>query len=250
VLRGQEPHAKARKVRPVFYQGTVAAKTKTKPNSALRPTRGKGGRRPPVKASRGRDIPVLPIAVLAMLVLLAIGMIVYLIYNNRPTPPPPTVAGIPCDQLEHTQVHYHAALQIMYQGNIVNLPANIGITGDPSNPTCYYWLHVHPANTNVIHIESPASQTFTLGQFFSVWSAWSKAQGGVNEPLNATHVSTFTLTPDQKLVVYIDLQDGKGPQLYTGDPSAIELKAHEVITLEISPPTVSPPPSFTFASGL
>jgi hypothetical protein len=168
---------------------------------------------------------------------------------SSPTPGS-IAAGVPCDQLEHTQVHYHAALQIVYQGNVLTIPANIGITGDPTAPTCFYWLHVHAATPNVIHIESPASETFTLGQFFAVWSVWNKAQGLPDEPLDATHVSTLTLTPDDKLVVYIDLQDGKGPQPYAGDPKAIVLKSHEVITLEITPPAVTPPPSFTFTSGL
>jgi hypothetical protein len=63
-------------------------------------------------------------------------------------------------------------------------------------------------------------------------------------------VSTIALTADQRLVVYIDLQEGTGPQVYTGDPKAIVLKNHEVITLEITPPTVVPPPSFTFSPGL
>ena len=244
------PPAEARKGRPVFYQGTVATKNKTKASSALRPTKGKGGRRPPVRINRGRDIPILPFAVLGILVALAIGMIIYVYLNNRPTPAPATVANIPCDQLEHTQIHYHAALQIMYQGHVVDLPANIGISGDPSAPSCYYWLHVHPANNNVIHIESPATQTFTLGQFFQVWNTWSRAKGDVAEPLDSTHVSTFTLTPGQSVVAYVDAQDGKGPQLFTGDPKTIVLRAHEVVTLEIAPPSVSPPPSFTFTSGL
>jgi hypothetical protein len=102
----------------------------------------------------------------------------------------------------------------------------------------------------VIHVESPASQTFTLGQFFAIWSSWSKLNGGASQPLDATHVSTLTLTAGQKLVVYVDQQDGKGPQPNTGDPNAIVLKSHEVITLEITPPEVTPPPSFTFTSGL
>jgi len=182
-------------------------------------------------------------------VVFAIGLIIYFLVNNKSTTPP-TAGGVPCDQLEHSQVHYHAALQIVYQGNVLPIPANIGISGDPAAPTCFYWLHVHAANQNVIHIESPATQTFTLGQFFAVWSAWNKANGGGNEPLDATHVSTLTLTPDEKLVVYIDLQDGKGPTLYAGDPKTIVLRSHEVITLEITPPTVTPPPSFTFTSGL
>jgi hypothetical protein len=221
----------------------------TKTKAGVRTGTGKGSRRPQVKVKRAADVPVLPFVVGAILLLFAVGLIIYFLANNKSTAPQ-NAAGVPCDSLEHTQVHYHAALQIVYQGNVLPIPANIGISGDPTAPTCFYWLHVHAANPNVIHIESPASQTFTLGQFFTIWSTWNKAQGLQNEPLNATHVSTLTLTPDEKLVVYIDLQDGKGPQLYTGDPNAIVLKSHEVITLEITPPVVTPPPSFTFTSGL
>lgn len=213
----------------------------------MRGGKGKAGRRPPVKVKSGRDIPVLPIVVAGILLAFAIVIIVYLVINNRPAPGPQTVAGIPCDQLEHTQVHYHSAIQIIYQGNVHPIPQNIGIVTESSGKsTCFYWLHVHPANIDVIHIESPASQTFTLGQFFQIWAAWAHEA----EPLDSTHVSTITLTPDQKLVIYIDLQDGKGAQIYTGDPKAIPLKSHEVITLEITPPTVAPPPAFTFTSGL
>ncbi|HEY4912734.1 MAG TPA: hypothetical protein VIJ91_02310 [Candidatus Dormibacteraeota bacterium] len=223
----------------------------TKTKAAVRSGAAKGSRRPPVRVKKGGDVPLLPIAVAAILVVSAIALIIYFVVNNKSSAPQ-TAAGIPCDQLEHSQVHYHAAVQIVYQGNVLPLPANLGIVTDPAsgNTTCLYWLHVHAANANVIHVEAPASQTFTLGQFFSIWSTWSKAQGGPNEPLDATHVSSLTLTPDEKLVVYIDLQDGKGAQVYTGDPKAIVLKSHEVITLEITPPAVTPPPAFTFTSGL
>ncbi len=221
----------------------------TKTKAPVRAGAGKGGRRPPVRVKKGNDVPLLPIVVAAILVAFVIGLFIYYLANNKSTAPT-VAAGVPCDQLEHSQVHYHAALQIVYQGNVLPIPANIGISGDPAAPSCFYWLHVHAANPDVIHIESPANQVFTLGQFFSVWSTWSKAQGGSNEPLDATHVSTLTLTADEKLVVYIDLQDGKGAQVYTGDPKSIPLKPHEVITLEITPPAVTPPPSFTFTSGL
>ncbi|HEY1420174.1 MAG TPA: hypothetical protein VGG90_05640 [Candidatus Dormibacteraeota bacterium] len=225
--------------------------TKTRPKNAPRTGSFGKGRRPPVKPSRGRDIPILPIAVGAILLALTIGLIVYIIANNKPTPGPATAAGVPCDRLEHTQVHYHAALQIVYQGNVVSIPANLGIVTDSSGSTsCFYWLHVHAQNPNVIHIESPASQTFTLGQFFAVWNTWSTAGGGPTEKLDATHVATLPVTSDQKLLVYIDLGDGHGPQPFTGDPNTIVLKSHEVITLEITPPAVTPPPPFTFTSGL
>lgn len=227
----------------------MASKTRSK--SDVRSGKGKAGRRPSVKVKSRPEIPILPIAVAAILLVFAVGIIIYLAINNKPTPGPQSAGGVPCDSLEHTQVHYHAALQIVYQGVVHPIPQNIGIVTDSSgNTTCFYWLHVHPANIDTIHIESPASQTFTLGQFFKIWDTWSKASGGPAEPLDATHVSTIALTPDEKMVVYIDLQDGKGAQVYTGDPNAIVLKAHEVITLEITPPTVTPPPPFTFASGL
>jgi hypothetical protein len=208
--------------------------------------KSKSGRRPPVKVKAGPELPLLPIAVGGILVVIAIVLVIIFVTNSKATNASQTpVAGIPCDVGEQTQVHYHAALQIVSGGVVHNLPANIGIVSTPT--PCFYWLHVHPGSPNIIHIESPKSRTFTLKDFFAVWTKWS----GINQPLDATHVSTLTLTPDQKLVVYVDNQDDKkGPQLYTGDPNKIVLKSHEVITLEITPPAVTPPPAFTFEVGL
>ena len=204
--------------------------------------KSKSGRRPPVKVRKGRELPLLPIVVGGILVVMAIVLIAYVIVNNKNTnAAPPTANKIPCNQLEGTKIHQHAALQILNQGIPVNIPSDIGRLS-----TCFYWLHVHAESPGVIHIESPTVRTFTLGDFFAVWSK-SK---GTPEPLDETHVSTFTLTGDQKLVVYVDPGDGTGPALYTGDPAKIVLKNHEVITLEITPPTVAPPPTFTFPSGL
>ena len=195
-------------------------------------------------------MPLLPVATGAILLVLAVVMVIEIITNSRPTPGPQRVAGVPCDQLEQSQTHYHAALQIMYQGNVVNLPDNVGIQTDAAgNSSCLYWLHVHAANKNVIHVEAPANDTFTLGQFFQIWNAWSVRNGKPAQKLDATHVSTFTVTPDEKLVTYIDLNDGKGPQVYDGDPAKIVLRSHEVITIEVTPPDAKPP-SFTFESGL
>ena len=217
----------------------------------MRSGKDKAGRRPPVRVKRGPEVPLLPVAVGAVLLLGLIGLIIAIVYYNRPPAPPPTAGGVPCDKLEHSQVHYHAALQIMYQGAVAPLPGNLGINTDASGgASCFYWLHVHSGQgqQNVIHIESPASQTFTLGQFFDVWTAWNKQKGDAAELLDSTHVAQFALKSDQKLVIYVD--EGTGPHLYTGDPRAIVLKSHEVITLEITPPDVNPPPSFTFGPNL
>jgi hypothetical protein len=223
--------------------------SQTRAKAAVRGAKGKStsGRRPPVKVKAGREIPLLPIVVGVILVLVAIALIVIAVQNANHTTSGPgqTVTGqsgaIPCDQLEQTKFHYHAALQILYQGTPVSIPSDVGRLA-----TCFYWLHVHAESPGVIHIESPSSRKFTLGDFFKVWAT----SLGTPEPLDSTHVSSFTLTGDQKLVVYVDHADGKGPQLFTGDPKTIVLAAHEVITLEITPPTVSPPPTFTFQSGL
>ena len=214
-------------------------------------SRGKAGRRPQVRVKSSSDVPVLPIVVGGIVLLLVVALIVELVVNLRPASPPPSVAGIPCDQGEHTQVHYHAGVQIVYDGVVHPIPSNIGIVTDSAgNVTCYYYLHVHAQDVDVIHIESPASDTFTLGQFFQIWNSWSVRSGNPAQKLDSTHVSTFTVGAGQQLQVYTDLGDGKGAQLYTGDPNAIVLKSHEIVTLEITPPEVTPPPSFTFPAGI
>jgi hypothetical protein len=224
----------------------MASSTRTK--APQRGSRSKGGRRLPPKVKTGPDIPLLPVAVGAVLVALAAGLIIYNFVTTRTTPPP-QAAGVTCDHLEQTQVHYHAALQIIHEGVQVHVPGGIGIQGGESSPSCYYWLHVHTAYPGVIHIESPASDTFTFGQFLSVWDTWSKNSGLGPVPFDATHVTSFTLAPDEKLYVYTDAADGKGPQLFTGDPKTIILKAHEVITLEITSGKPTAPPAFDWSSA-
>jgi hypothetical protein len=223
------------------------SQTRTKAVVRGAKVKSKSGRRPPVKVKSGPELPLLPIAVGGILVVVAIVLIIIAVVNNQKTKSPvqPSVAGIPCDLLEHTQVHYHAAVQIVVGGIVHPIPANIGIV-NPTAPTCFYWLHVHAADVDTIHIESPRNRPFTLGEFFAIWAKWS----GIKQPLDAAHVSTITLTPDQKLVIYIVHADGQAPVLYTGDPGAIVLTNHEVITLEVTPPAVTPPPAFTFNPGL
>ena len=156
------------------------------------------------------------------------------------SPTPSSFTTIPCDQLEHTQVHYHAFLQILNQGSRVSIPTSVGRSSG-----CYYWLHMHTNEAGIIHIESPSDRTFTLGDFFDVWSDWGHAP----QLLDSTHVGTLTLNGSQKLAVYVDLRDGKGAAPYSGNPRGIVLQNHEVVTLEITPPPVSPPPSFSWPAG-
>jgi hypothetical protein len=188
------------------------------------------------------------VAVVVVIVLVTVSVLAFLAFkrlNDSLAANPivitaPIVAGgtIPCDQLEHTQVHYHAELQILNAGHAVPIPTGVGRTA-----SCFYWLHMHNGEPGMIHIESPSDRTFTLADFFSVWSAWS----GEKQLLDRTHVSTIALTGDEKLAVYVD--KGDGTTVYTGEPAQIVLEGHEVITLEITPPTIAPPPGYTWPPG-
>ena len=156
------------------------------------------------------------------------------------SPTPSALTAIPCDLLEHTQLHYHAFLQILNQGSSVSIPTDIGRSSG-----CFYWLHMHTNQAGIIHIESPSGRTFTLGDFFDVWSDWGHAP----QLLDSTHVGTLTLSGSLKLAVYVDLGDGKGAAPFSGNPRGIVLENHEVITLEITPPSVIPPPPFSWPAG-
>jgi hypothetical protein len=158
------------------------------------------------------------------------AVVVYKANSNHPA----TASAVPCDLLEHTAFHYHVALQIIDDGQPVAIPTDIGRPA-----LCYYWLHMHAGTPGLIHVESPAQRTFTLGDFFDVWTKTS------NQPvrLDSRHVGTITLAPGQSVVAFVD------GQRYAGDPRGIVLVAHDVIQLEITPPTVDPPPAYSFPSG-
>src|SRR5260370_24235548 len=184
--------AEARKGRPVFYQGMASS---TRAKAPQRGPKSKSGRRLPPKVNSGPDIPWLAVAVLGILVALAIGLGIYAYANNRPTPTP-TAAGVPCDRLEQTQVHYHAALQIVHEGVLTHLPANLGIVTDSTGAaSCYYWLHVPAANPDVIHIHSPSTDKFNLCQFFAVSTPSTKNSRFPTDPLDTPHPSTSPPPP-------------------------------------------------------
>ncbi|MFI5283028.1 MAG: hypothetical protein ACHQ0J_07855 [Candidatus Dormibacterales bacterium] len=199
----------------------------------------------PAHTSPSNGALVAIVAATAAVVLVGVSVLAFVGFRglnstqHRVSSQQPT-AGIPCDQLEQTQVHYHAALQIVDQGTALIPPTDLGRTAG-----CLYWLHMHTGEPGIIHIEAPADRSFTLGDFFAVWSAWS----GRNQLLDARHVSDVMLTPAQSLVAYVDLGDGSGATVYSGDPKSIPLRSREVITLEIAPPVVNPPPTFAWPDG-
>ena len=148
------------------------------------------------------------------------------------------VDGIACNTSEQLVYHIHAHLTIFVNGAPRQVPAGIGIPGAVATQTpagsfiesgsCIYWLHTH-APDGIIHVESPAQRTYTLGEFFDEWG----------QPLSATQVG-----PVKGHVTA--LYNG---QVYTGNPRDIPLNAHAQIQLEVGTALVGPE-KITFPNGL
>lgn len=138
-------------------------------------------------------------------------------------------AGLPALSQEQLAYHIHAHLDIIVDGKSQPVPAEIGIDAQAQliSP-----VHTHDA-TGIIHIESPDRRTFTLGQFFTEWGVL----------LNESCVGGYC-SPQTPIRVYID-----GRQ-FSGDPSSIELTAHEEIALVIGTPPGQVPDHFDFPQGL
>ena len=148
------------------------------------------------------------------------------------------VDGISCQTNEQTLFHIHAHLAIFVNGTQRQIPAAVGIPGAQaqntstgpfiSSGTCFYWLHTHAAD-GIIHIESPVTRTYTLGNFFDEWG----------QPLGPDQVG-----PARGHVTAI--YNGKA---FVGNPRDIPLTAHAQIQLEVGTPLIAPQ-QITFPSGL
>jgi hypothetical protein len=147
------------------------------------------------------------------------------------------IDGISCQTSEQVLFHIHAHLAVFVSGQQNVIPAGIGIPGavfqhTSDGPfvgtgTCFYWLHSHTAD-GVIHIESPLTRTYTLGNYFDIWG----------QPLDATHVGPAT----GPVTAYVD------GQRYTGNPRDVALNAHTVVQLDVG--TDVAPRAFSFPAGL
>lgn len=60
-------------------------------------------------------------------------------------------------------IHYHAQLDIVQNGNKIIVPANIGIIGD----NCIHPIHTHDT-TGFLHFDYVRAIPFTLGDFFDM----------------------------------------------------------------------------------
>ncbi len=141
--------------------------------------------------------------------------------------------GLPRLQIEADAYHIHQHLDLYVNGQHLTVPALIGINVkvrflDP--------LHTHDAS-GIIHIESPVTTDYTLGQFFAVWGL----------RLNRSCIGGLCAGGGKELRAWVD---GKR---VNADPSRIILDAHQEIVLAYGTPQQMPqkvPSSYPFPAGL
>jgi hypothetical protein len=100
--------------------------------------------------------------VIVLIILILAGIVGYVILTN----PPGGTTPLPCISGTGQAYHWHTHLNITSGGNLVTIPADIGISF-----TCMQVLHTHDTS-GLIHIEpdTPAqARIYTLGEFFAVW---------------------------------------------------------------------------------
>jgi hypothetical protein len=179
------------------------------------------------------------LTIVTMSVLIAVFVSVVILWDMAPDASlsltPSTSVGIEnikCETVERTTFHIHAHLDIFINGKPYTVPAQIGIVPDK----CLYWMHTHD-DTGVIHIESPESRTFTLGQFFNIW----------NKKFNNTQIFDNIVSNNKNvtLSVYVN-----GNKVSSVDYRNIKLNSHDEIAIVYGKAPDTIPSRYHFPVGL
>jgi hypothetical protein len=142
-----------------------------------------------------------------------------------------TIDGIQCNAVEQLLFHNHVHLDIFIGGQPYTLPSQIGII--PGK--CIYWLHTHD-DSGVIHIESPVTRNFTLGQFFDIWKKRFSNVQIFDNTANATNV----------MAVYVNGNKINGEADYRN----INMQEHDQIAIVFGRPPSKIPSTYEFPKGL
>ncbi|MHB8602537.1 MAG: hypothetical protein ACYC6W_09940 [Nitrosotalea sp.] len=142
---------------------------------------------------------------------------------NNTTSSIQTIDSIGCDSMEYSVFHIHAHLDIFVNSQPIIVPASIGIKDN----TCLYWLHTHKSD-GIIHIESPKSKDFSLGEFLDIWKSTNIGLPPTNE----------------NPVIYVNGQD-----VATSLKDTL-LNAHDEIVLVYGNPPSNVPQFYQFPEGL
>ncbi len=135
---------------------------------------------------------------------------------------------------ETLNFHYHAHLDILDNGQAVEVPAGIGFVIQNGQATGITSLHTHDAS-GVIHIESQTNIPYSLGQVFTEW--------GVR--LTTGQVGGLASGNGNVLRAFVN----GAPS--SGDPATIILRPHQEVALWFGPASGHPqvPRSYSFPAG-
>lgn len=136
-----------------------------------------------------------------------------------------TVDNISCDQGEHAEAHYHAYLKVYINGQQQEASPGIGIPGN-----CIYWLHVHEGQANIIHVEAPKADKFTLANFYHIWG----------QQIGGNKFMGNTVDDKHSLITEVLDVNGKVIQTVNGDPSGVVIADHQTIVVRYNSPNVKP----------
>jgi hypothetical protein len=142
--------------------------------------------------------------------------------------------GLPALTEEGQVTHIHQHLDILVDGKPVKVADDVGI--DPQGGFISP-LHTHLQTEGVLHVESPTSERFSLGQFFAVW--------GVR--LDAKCIGGKCAEGGKSLRAWVN-----GTPV-AGDPTRIVLDEHQEIVLAYGTAAQVPDPvpsSYDFPAGL
>lgn len=136
-----------------------------------------------------------------VIVVVVAGIILYLSNNganSAPTnSPPPSFAkmssrelALVCLPKEGQGMHIHSHLSIIADKKAVAVPEHIGVD---ETKNCIHALHTHE-NDAILHVESPVTKNFTLGDFFAV----------SGKTFNKSQVLDVAVDSEHGLKIYVD----------------------------------------------
>ena len=181
-----------------------------------------------------REKKIRKFIVIGLIIVVAIGIGVALAsskFLSSSSAAAQTIDGIQCNAAEQLVFHNHAHLDIFINGQPYTIPSQVGIV--PGK--CIYWLHTHD-DSGIIHIESPVTRNFTLGQFFDIWKK------------NFSNVQVFDNMANgtNTISVYVNGNKINGNTAYRN----INLNEHDQITIVFGRPPPKIPSTYEFQKGL
>jgi hypothetical protein len=144
-------------------------------------------------------------------------------------------AGLSVLGAEQLEVHYHAHVDIIDDGQHVTIPAGLGFVIDGNTVKGLSVLHTHDPS-GILHIESAKAKPYTLGQAFTEWGV----------ALSATQIGGLQADATHEVLAYVN------GHRFTGDPATIRLQPHLEIALWYGPAgtKATVPKSYHFPAGL